>query len=90
MKKVVINGSEIASEQQLHKFIAENLELPEWYGGNFDALFDCLTDITDEVEIAIAGSDDLIDKLGERALIFLTVLRDASAESSNIKITVEN
>ena len=90
MAKVVLNGKEIVSEQQLHELLSQTLNFPEWYGKNLDALFDCLTDVTDETEILIIESDDLISKLGQRALLFLTVLRDAAIENSNIKISVQN
>lgn len=90
MTKVVLNGREIASEQQLHQLLSKALNFPAWYGGNLDALFDCLTDVTDDAEISVIGYDDLTDKLGECALLILTVLRDAAAENSRLKISVQN
>ena len=89
MKQIVLNGKEIISEQALHELLSQALDFPGWYGNNLDALFDCLTDITDKTEILLTESDDLIAKLGERGLLILTVLRDAAAENSNIKISVQ-
>lgn len=40
---LIINGSKIASEDDLHTAIAEGLNLPNWYGKNLDALWDALT-----------------------------------------------
>jgi ribonuclease inhibitor len=42
---LVIDGSKIVSEEDLHTVIAEGLDLPIWYGRNLDALWDALTGI---------------------------------------------
>ena len=89
MIKLVLNGKEISSEQQIHRLLADALDFPTWYGENLDALFDCITDVTDDVEISVVESDDLVARLGERALLILTVLRDAAAGNSRLKISVE-
>jgi ribonuclease inhibitor len=41
--KIEIDGSKITTHEDLHKVLAEALELPEHYGRNLDALWDCLT-----------------------------------------------
>lgn len=40
---LIIDGSKITSEEDLHMAIAEGLELPSWCGMNLDALWDALT-----------------------------------------------
>lgn len=40
---IIIDGSKIVSEEDLHTTIAEGLDLPDWYGKNLDALWDALT-----------------------------------------------
>ena len=39
-----LNGSILADRQQLHKEIARQLQLSEYYGENLDALWDVLTE----------------------------------------------
>ena len=63
MKQIVLNGNEIVSEQQLHRLLAQALDLPEWYGGNLDALFDCLTDVAEDTEILLTEADGFTDIL---------------------------
>jgi len=41
--ELVIDGSRIASEEDLHDVISKGLALPNWYGRNLDALWDVLT-----------------------------------------------
>ena len=45
MTELILNGKEIRTQEELHRCFAITLNFPEWYGGNLDALFDCLTDI---------------------------------------------
>lgn len=41
--KIIIDGLFIESENDFHKAIAKELNLPGWYGHNLDALWDVLT-----------------------------------------------
>ena len=43
MKQVTLKGEKIRSVSDLHKELKEQLELPDYYGENLDALWDCLT-----------------------------------------------
>lgn len=39
--RFILNGGSIHSREALHQALAAGLHLPEWYGGNLDALHDC-------------------------------------------------
>lgn len=42
-----------------HEIIADELDFPDYYGCNFDALWDCLTDMVGrQININILGMDD--------------------------------
>ena len=51
--RFVLDGSSVGSREALHRTLAAGLRLPDWYGGNLDALHDCLTDITEPTELVI-------------------------------------
>ncbi|NFP90979.1 barstar family protein [Clostridium sporogenes] len=40
---IIIDGSKINDKNQFHEYIKEIMELPEYYGENLDALWDCIT-----------------------------------------------
>ena len=40
------NLGRVRSREQLLQTLGESLELPQWYGANFDALMDCLCDFS--------------------------------------------
>ena len=81
MKHITLDGNLLADITKVHDYLKEVLEFPEYYGKNFDALFDCLTDLAD-VEITITSPD-------EDGAIFQKVLRvfkAADRENENLKI----
>ena len=41
--------------EDLHRALAEGLHFPAWYGGNLDALHDCLTDLNEPTELIVRG-----------------------------------
>lgn len=89
MKICVLDGESITSRSQLHDILEESLNLPEWYGRNLDALYDCLTDMQEEIEVHLIQMPALEANLGRYAQLLLKVMRDASEENSVLQITVE-
>ncbi len=45
--EIIIDGTAINSEEDLHDFFAKSLSLPDWYGRNLNALWDVLTGMID-------------------------------------------
>ncbi len=43
MAEIRLDGLALPSLEAVHDRFAQALPLPEWYGRNLDALFDCLT-----------------------------------------------
>lgn len=54
MKQITLDGNILSDAAVLHEYIKEQLQFPEYYGNNLDALFDCLTDL-DDIEITITA-----------------------------------
>lgn len=78
MNQLVIDGNFIESKAQLHELIAHELQFPDWYGKNLDALFDCLTDLSEETAIEIKNADLLRETLGGYADRLLQAVSEAS------------
>lgn len=81
MKKYAIDGTAIETRCDLHRQLALGLGLPEWYGGNLDALRDCLTDPEMEAELQIVHPEVLEARLGNYARSFFRVLKVAAEEN---------
>lgn len=89
MKICSLDGEMITDKGRLHDILAEKLELPDWYGRNLDALYDCLTDIREETEIRIRESGGMERNLGGYSRLLLKVLQDASKENPFIHFKVD-
>ena len=81
-----VDCEKLRGRRTAHRYLAETLEFPEYYGNNLDALFDCMTD-KDECTIIFKGALKLYQKGGYGARI-LDVMRDASTANPVIKMAL--
>lgn len=56
MKTIYLRAGFLCEKELAHEYLQEMLELPEYYGKNLDALYDCLTSFSD-VEFVIFEQD---------------------------------
>lgn len=87
MIELVLDGREIRNREELHRCFAETLHFPRWYGANLDALFDCLTELSEEVYIRFLYQNLLEEHLGIYAEKLQRVLLDAAAENPHLRIS---
>lgn len=88
--RFVLDGSSVGNRETLHRVLAAGLQFPDWYGGNLDALHDCLTEIPQPTELVIRGGDALETALGSYAAAFRRVLTDSAAQNDALTVTWEN
>ena len=79
MKTVFLRG-----DQLNHDALAEAFGFPEYYGGNLDALHDCLTEIGEETAIVMTD----MDEENPQARPFLDVLADSARENPRLSLYV--
>ncbi len=75
--KTELDFKDIQNKTQLHKYLKEKLELPDYYGNNLDALYDCLTEKKENYMVTVTNVEELKKELGEYAEALLHVLGDA-------------
>ena len=76
---LIIRESDYESKEEALGRIAEELNFPEYFGMNLDALFDCLRDVDEPLNVALDPSDDWFFGICE-------AFRDAAAENGNINL----
>lgn len=86
MAEIVLDGLELQSLEEIHDRFARALALPEWYGRNLDALFDCLTEQSEPVTVRLLHQEALEDRLGRRGLALVRLLRRAAAENPRVTL----
>lgn len=70
MQTLFIDGQDYADAQALHRALQQLLHLPNHYGCNADALYDCLTSRQERVNLCIMhpGSATVAEALRKCAL----------------------
>jgi len=91
MEKVELRGRDFKSKDALHDILKNKLELPEHYGANLDALWDCLTGWVD-LPLQVEWKDFSMSQrfLGEYADRLLETFKQAEAEIEGFHLKVEN
>jgi ribonuclease inhibitor len=82
----VLNGKRMDTRAHAHAQIKRRLRLPSWYGGNLDALCDCLGEISRPTRILFRHTDKMKQKLGDYGAKLLTVLSAMTGENPNIEL----
>lgn len=88
MKYMILDGNMIQSKEHLHDILARELQLPDWYGHNLDALYDCLTDRFEDTVISVVNLEQLSEELQQYCRRLVRVLRDAAAENPHLHLNI--
>jgi len=87
MRKIVLDGTYLLDRETVHEYLKETLELPEYYGKNLDALYDCLTDLEATViEIKIPEEQIEDEEKNRYFKRVLRVFKMAARENENLSV----
>ena len=97
-RKYVVDFTDVNYYLEMHAVIMYSLEFPDYYGCNWDAFWDCLTDMYGgQIYIKIIGIEVIERKFGEEAEIMIGILKefkhfnkDLFSDSIKIEILREN
>lgn len=89
MRTVKLNVEKMTGLASLHKYLRSALALPVYYGSNLDALYDCLTEITEETELIVPKDVTKEKYLGWYGSQLLQVLQDAEEENPLLKVKIQ-
>ena len=63
MDKYIVDFSKVKYCIEIHEVLKRELDFPDYYGGNTDALWDCLTDMLgDPSHIEVFGFEDIKER----------------------------
>ncbi len=84
MKIVILDGRKMTDRETAHLYLKKKLSLPEYYGKNLDALFDCLCEMNG-TQIVLTYVAEMKDNLRRYADNIINVFE--AAEEKNPKIS---
>jgi len=84
MKIIVLDGRRMKDRETAHDYLKKQLQLPDYYGRNLDALFDCLCEMNN-VQVILTYVQEMQDNLRRYADNIIGVFE--AAEEKNPKIS---
>jgi len=88
MVKCMLDGRKMTSRAAAHDELMQALALPEYYGRNLDALWDCIS--TMEAQVILSGKDAMIDNLGSYGESLYRTLCEAAVRNPHFELTCVN
>ena len=82
MKSVILDAKKMLEKENMHEYFAKKFDLPEYYGRNLDALFDCLCEINEPTLIKLKNEDTL---QGDTKESLIRLFHDVCNENEMVK-----
>lgn len=86
MKEINLDGKQMTSILATHLYIADMMQLPQYYGDSLDMLSYVLCAIEEKTQISINHLDDIRYYLADYTDALMAVFNDAANVNSNIVI----
>ncbi len=81
MKAIVLDFHEFDTARAVHEYLADRMGFPDYYGHNLDALYDCLTELSEDCCVTVVESGKPFEQGFEQ------VFQDAEAEGRHFFCT---
>lgn len=86
METIVIDGERMLSRRAAHDHLTEQLDLPEYYGRNLDALYDLLTERQGPVRLVVRHREAILSWLGDYGAALCQTLEDADRANPGLEV----
>lgn len=73
---IILDGKRMGDREDMHRELKEKLGLPDYYGGNLDALNDCLGERTERALVVIRDFGDFAGDCESYGMKLLRVFND--------------
>ena len=80
MELIILDGARFTDREAAHAYLAKTMRFPNYYGGNLDALADCLGELGQGVFIILVNPQALTEALGDYGRKMIALFEELSAE----------
>lgn len=82
MEKITVDLTGIKTRSEIHDVLTKALSLPEYYGRNLDALYDCTSEIFAgrRIELTLVGFDTLPEEFVKYGKTIVSIFERVSSE----------
>lgn len=87
--EVFVDGRACTTKEETHLYLKRVLNLPEYYGMNLDALYDCISTMR-HVKVYLIHWDVIVESLGEYGHQLLQTLSEAAEENPGFELFMED
>lgn len=86
--EVILDCRKLTQRESAHLYLQEQFGFPSWYGKNLDALYDCLTELSD-CRVVLQDAAALFG-CGNWGETLLDTLRDAARDNPGLELAAQN
>ena len=86
IETIFLDGHKMLNRRAVHDHLMEQLELPEYYGRNLDALYDLLTERDSPTRLVVQHKDTILSWLGEYGVALCQTLEDADRANPGLEV----
>jgi ribonuclease inhibitor len=76
----------MTDKKTTHQYLKRKLKLPEYYGENLDALWDCLSVENKKTKIVIVNTEEITKNMGFYGESLLHLLMEVCSENQNLSV----
>lgn len=90
MKEIILDFAGINSLWKLHEYFKKVFQLPDYYGNNMDALWDCLhCSFEFPTTIVLKNIEKILSEMREAVEIMLELFRDLEERDEEVTVVVK-
>ena len=89
MREIHLTGAKMLDQASTHAYLKRKLALPDYYGENLDALWDCLSTDFSGKKIIIHKPASIVHHLGAYGESILKLFQAAAEENQLIQVVIE-
>ena len=81
---VELDGRLMTDRGTAHDLLKQQLNLPDYYGRNLDALYDLLMEVSAETQITLVDPAAVVNFLGKYGQTLLSTIQEAAENNPNL------